>query len=217
MITLAAVNWHTMFFLLFGGLACAFSIAVLVSSNVVRMAFYLILALTSTAGLFFLAGANFVGAMQIMIYVGGTLVLLIFGVMLTAQATFVSMKTSSNEWVIAAIVGAALLSLLGATALSVEDWRVARPDQDQLTVADTESATALGGGFLGYRVDKTNETDETYRHGMSGYLLPFEIISVHLLVVLIGAACLARTTRRVSPTAASNYVGNRPAAQTARK
>ena len=49
------------------------------------MAFYLVLSLAATAGLFFLAGADFVGAMQLMIYVGGTLVLLIFGVMLTAQ------------------------------------------------------------------------------------------------------------------------------------
>ena len=50
------------------------------------MAFYLVISLGATAGLFFLAGAHFVGAMQIMIYVGGTVVLLIFGVMLTAQA-----------------------------------------------------------------------------------------------------------------------------------
>ena len=61
-----------------------------------------------------LAGAEFVGAMQIMIYVGGTLVLLIFGVMLTAQATFVSMKTSASEWIIAAIVGGSLFFLLAA-------------------------------------------------------------------------------------------------------
>ena len=53
--------------------------------NIVRMAFYLVLSLAATAGLFFLAGADFVGSMQMMIYVGGTLVLLIFGVMLTAQ------------------------------------------------------------------------------------------------------------------------------------
>jgi NADH:ubiquinone oxidoreductase subunit 6 (subunit J) len=44
------------------------------------MAFYLVRSLAATAGLFFLAGADFVGAMQIMIYVGGTLVLLFFGV-----------------------------------------------------------------------------------------------------------------------------------------
>ncbi len=76
------------------------------------MAFYLVMSLGATAGLFFLAGADFVGAMQLMIYVGGTLVLLIFGVMLTAQGPFISMKTRSGEWVLAGIVGGALLWVL---------------------------------------------------------------------------------------------------------
>ena len=71
--------------------------AVVLTSNIVRMAFYLMLSLGATAGLFFLAGAEFVGAMQLMIYVGGTLVLLIFGVMLTAQARFISMKTRGRR------------------------------------------------------------------------------------------------------------------------
>ena len=100
MIPLAAINWHSVFFLLAGGFACLFALGVLFSSNVVRMAFYLIISLAATAGLFMLAGAKFLGAMQIMIYVGGTLVLLIFGVMLTAQASYVSMKTRGGEWVV---------------------------------------------------------------------------------------------------------------------
>ena len=71
------INWHSVLFLLFGLVTCTFAVAVVVSSNIVRMAFYLILSLGATAGLFFLADAVFVGAMQLMIYVGGTLVLLI--------------------------------------------------------------------------------------------------------------------------------------------
>ena len=82
--------------------ACGFAVAVLLTSNIVRMAFYLVLSLAATAGLFFLAGADFVGAMQFMIYVGGTLVLLIFGVMLTAQGPFISMKTSAGDWILGA-------------------------------------------------------------------------------------------------------------------
>ena len=85
------INWHSVFFLLFALLATGFAVAVVVSSNIVRMAFYLTLSLGATAGLFFLAGAQFVGAMQFMIYVGGTLVLLIFGVMLTAHSNFINM------------------------------------------------------------------------------------------------------------------------------
>jgi NADH-quinone oxidoreductase subunit J len=195
---LAAINWHSFYFLLFAALTCAFALGVLFSSNVVRMAFYLIVSLASTAGLFILAGAKFVGAMQIMIYVGGTLVLLVFGVMLTAQASFVSMKTQSSDWVLALLAGAALLVLLLGAAGSVEDWRSPRPDRDQVAAVEAQSASSLGWGLIGIRVDKRRQPDALLRAGMSGYLLPFEIVSVHLLVVLIGAAFLARTRRKVS-------------------
>ena len=194
---LDAINWHSFFFLLFGGLACAFAVGVLVSANVVRMAFYLIVSLSATAGLFILAGAKFVGAMQIMIYVGGTLVLLIFGVMLTAQAAFVSMRTRSSDWVVATVGGGVLLSLLILAAFSNEEWRAPRADQQRLLAAEAESATGLGWSLIGVRVDK-RQADPQLRQGMSGYLLPFEIVSIHLLVVLIGAAFLARTRRKVS-------------------
>jgi NADH:ubiquinone oxidoreductase subunit 6 (subunit J) len=103
---LAAINWHSFFFMLFAALACGFAVAVVAAENVVRMALYLVLSLGATAGLFFLAGAEFVGAMQLMIYVGGTLVLLVFGVMLTAQAPFVSIKGSGRDKVVAGVVGA---------------------------------------------------------------------------------------------------------------
>jgi NADH:ubiquinone oxidoreductase subunit 6 (subunit J) len=119
----AAINWHSVLFLLFAAVACACAVAVVVAENVVRMAFYLVLSLAATAGLFFLAGAEFVGAMQLMIYVGGTLVLLVFGVMLTAQAPFVAIKTSSGDRVLAGMVGAALLAVLLQAAFRVEPRR----------------------------------------------------------------------------------------------
>jgi NADH:ubiquinone oxidoreductase subunit 6 (subunit J) len=197
MMLLAAINWHSFFFLFFGALASLFALGVLISTNVVRMAFYLIVSLAATAGLFFLAGANFVGAMQIMIYVGGTLVLLVFGVMLTAQASFVSMKTRSGDWVLATIVAGSLFALLLTVAVSVPDWQIARADQQSLLPEDGEYATSIGAGLLGLRIDQANVTDKIIQRGMSGYLLPFEIVSVHLLVVLIGAAYLAKTKRKV--------------------
>ena len=107
-----AINWHSFFFLLSALGACSFALAVVLANNIVRMAFYLVLSLTATAGLFFLAGADFVGSMQIMIYVGGTMVLLVFGVMLTAQERFVSLKTSGGTWSLASralVLGRALL------------------------------------------------------------------------------------------------------------
>lgn len=162
-----------------------------------------------TAGLYFLAGADFVGAMQLMIYVGGTLVLLVFGVMLTAQGPFISMRTRAGEWIVAAIVGSSLLGLLLSTAFRVDAWK--SPKSANLPTADA-TATRLGGALLGYRVDRMKQEAAEEANAalpgnsqdMSGYLMPFEVVSVHLLVVLIAAAYLARPKKRVgseeSPT-----------------
>ena len=195
MISLAVVNWHSCFFALFAVLACFFAMAVVATTNVVRMAFYLTLCLGATAGLFFLAGSEFVGSMQFMIYVGGTLVLLVFGVMLTAHGNFISMKTAAGEWIISGVLGAALLVLLIRAGLSVESWTTPR-DRSQLSVAETESTGALGLSLVGVRVDRLEEPNPRLRAGLSGYLLPFVVISMHLLVVLIGAGYMARTKRR---------------------
>jgi len=200
-ILFAAINWHSVFFLLAAGFACVFALGVLFSSNVVRMAFYLIVSLAATAGLFMLAGAKFLGAMQIMIYVGGTLVLLIFGVMLTAQASYVSMKTSGGEWVASLVVGGAMLLMLLQAAISVDDWTTPRSDTAALASAEIETASAIGGAFINVRVDSMSESGGEPAEGLSGYLLPFEIVSIHLLVVLIGAAFLARNKKRVGSAA----------------
>lgn len=209
---LAAINYHSLFFLLFALLACGFAAAVLFSSNIVRMAFYLTLSLGATSALFFLAGAEFVGAMQLMIYVGGTLVLLIFGVMLTAQAKFISMETSAAEWVLAAIVGCSLLALLVRGAVQVPAWTSGRVDRLAIATADTHTSTPIGLALAGVRVDKLDETNPVLRRGMSGYLLPFVIVSMHLLVVLIGAGYMARTklrSHRAPPVSAAPRVERR--------
>lgn len=210
MMLLAALNWHSILFLLFALVACGFAVAVVMTSNIVRMAFYLTLCLGATAGLFFLAGAEFVGSMQLLIYVGGTLVLLIFGVMLTAQARFISMATSGAEWVLAAILGSSLLLLLLLSAFSVDSWSMPRENLATLALADGKTSTAIGLALSGVRVDKLDEPSERLRGGMSGYLLPFVIVSMHLLVVLIGAAYMARTKRR-----GSKVLWDRAAAPTA--
>jgi NADH-quinone oxidoreductase subunit J len=216
-----AINWHSVFFLLFAALTCVFALAVVMTGNIVRMAGYLIMSLGAVAGLFFLAGADFLGAAQLMVYVGGTMVLLIFGVMLTARGPFVSMKTGGGQWVMATVLALSLLAILLQTAFSVGDFnKSAAAKASQTTTAPVtdktqqpsgkipakkENATVtanitsaqLGMGLLGVRVDRLDKTDTTTQRGMSGYLLVFEVISVHLLVVLIGAAFLARAKRRV--------------------
>lgn len=207
------VNWSTFFFYLYSLVACVFAVGVVVTSNVVRMAFYLVVSLGATAGLFFLAGADFVGAMQLLIYVGGTMVLLVFGVMLTAQGPFITMKTRGGDWILAAGVGGSLLAILLQCAFSVDAWRggppevsvaaadEATPPDNTATGEDRRTATRAGMLLLGAATEKLDETDPVRLAGMSGYLLPFEIISVHLLVVLIGAAYLARAKKH-----RTNYV-----------
>jgi NADH:ubiquinone oxidoreductase subunit 6 (subunit J) len=189
-----SIYWPSFFFVLFAAIACAFAIAVVVSSNIVRMAFYLVMSLAATAGLFFVAGADFVGSMQLLIYVGGTLVLLVFGVMLTSQDRFISMKTSRFELGMAGVVGFCLFLLLVFAARSVPEWQAMPRDRAeavaQLPLQPT--ATPIGMGLLGARVDAPNSPDA------AGYLLIFEIISVHLLVVLVGAAYLARARQKRS-------------------
>jgi len=189
---------HDLLFAIYAITAGVCAVLVVVSQNVVRMAFWLIISLGSTAGLFFLLGADFVGATQLLIYVGGTLVLLIFGVMLTASGPFVQMKTSPGEAVLGGIVAAALLAMLVGSAATV-NWQEsahiaqggsqtpgARIGPGRFPVEQGSSTRQLGLMFLGIPP----------RPGGAGYLLPFEIVSVHLLVVLIGAAYLARAKRR---------------------
>jgi NADH-quinone oxidoreductase subunit J len=189
---LAAVDWSTWFFYLMAALACGFAVAVVLSNHIVHMAFFLTLSLGATAGLFFLSGSAFVGAMQFMIYVGGTLVLLVFGVMLTAQRRFVAMQTQAWEWIAAAILGGSLLVLLWYIAWSVPDWYQKPPPF--VSAAQVETTSRIGLALSGVRPDSTPDKVR------SGYALPFVIVSVHLLVVLIGAGYLARARRPVSAT-----------------
>lgn len=201
--------------LLFGIYAagtCGGALAVVFSQNVVRMAFWLIIALASTAGLFFLLGADFLGATQLLIYVGGTVVLLIFGVMLTASGPYLSIKTNPGDIVQAGVIGILFLATVMFTLTRV-DWNAnsakleanygvtasQRPGYNQL--GEGKTARDLGAALTGLRFDE----DVGRKEGKlsTGYLLPFEIVSVHLLVVLVGASYLARAKRRVAASPSS--------------
>ena len=184
--------WPTLLFWLLAVAACASAVAVVAAKNIVRCAVFLLFALLSVAGLFFLLGAAFVGTVQLAVYVGGILILVIFGVMLTAQAPLVSIETKSGDWVVAAFVGTLLLALV-LVAIGSYNWsgpvtRAKAPDQAGRKLP---TATDLGLGLVGIR------TDHPEGRPAIGYLLPFEIASVHLLVVLIGAAYLARAKRKM--------------------
>src|ERR1700731_348626 len=115
------MNLNAILFYALAALTGVCAVAVVVSQNIVRAAAWLLFALGGTAGIFFLLGADFVGAAQLLVYVGGTLVLVVFGVMLTAQGPFISMKTGAAEWAIAAIVGLVFFAVLAIT-ITLASW-----------------------------------------------------------------------------------------------
>lgn len=227
-------------FWLFAFLTCAGAILVAASQNVVRMAFSLVLTLGSTAVLFLLLGADFVGATQLLVYVGGTLVLLVFGVMLTATGPFTRIKSSPADAILSGLIGVVFLFIVASTVAAV-DWDGGNSVAQKITVRTHGKAESvgfnpvdqgnttrpLGLSFLSLRADrdlKLNLPAESHSESgampvvpgaeaalpsvtsppksraslSAGYLLPFEIVSVHLLVVLVGAAYIARTKRRTT-------------------
>ncbi len=170
------------------------AVGVVASRDVVRMAVWLLFALIGVSLIYFLLGAEFAGAAQLIVYVGGTLVLVVFGVMLTAHGPLRELRTRRTEWIVGGTLGAALFVLLAAVS-----FKIGSPTAPDDTHAPTTGM--LGLSFLG--VSETSPSGPL--SGVSGtvqrtrvaYLLPFEIVSVHLLVVLVGAAYLARAKRRV--------------------
>jgi NADH:ubiquinone oxidoreductase subunit 6 (subunit J) len=173
------------------------AVMVVLTLNIVRAAVWLLIALAGAAGLFFFLGADFVGATQLLIYVGGTLVLVIFGVMLTATGPFVSLAGRSGDWVLGILTGGALFGLL-VYAVATADWR----EPAVLATNGQPTTNRVGIALLGIAEQPAGKLDPRLAAGRApgpttaGYLLPFEIISVHLVVVLIGAAYLARAKRR---------------------
>ena len=184
------------------------AIMVVVTQNIVRAAAWLLFTLAGTAGVYFLLGSDFIGAVQLIVYVGGTLVLVVFGVMLTAQGPFVNLKSGAGEWAFSLLVGLGLYATLAVATLSAK-WNPQGPADVKSFTGKPRSAEAINVFRIGSALSgmesatpdgpitnlppSSSYTPERYK---VHYLLPFEIVSVHLLVVLIGAAYLARAKRR---------------------
>jgi NADH:ubiquinone oxidoreductase subunit 6 (subunit J) len=227
------MDLQTFLFWVIASLTGLSAVSVVLTQNIVRAAAWLLFTLAGVAGIFFLLGADFVGATQLIVYVGGILVLVVFGVMLTAQGPFITMRTSAVEWATSGLVGITLFAVLAVSTI-LATWPTSS-GVDELgrnDPAQSMNSLILGEAFLGLRdaTPSTNfvgepvnpsevpvgkpmpqaresqpaqpppliegKTKRFERTTRVGYLLPFEIVSVHLLVVLIGAAYLARAKRR---------------------
>ena len=155
-----------MFNVVAGGAALS-ALGVCISRNIVRMAVWLFITLGSIALLYFLLAANFLGAIQLIVYAGGTLVLLIFGVMLTSKSPWVKFEPGKGELLLATAVCGTLLTVL-TIVLSRATW--AGVEQ----VVPGAPLSAWGEALL------------------TRYLVPFEVAGVLLMIVMVGAAHLAR-------------------------
>ena len=154
-------------FWVFAALMLSSAIFVVVGNNLVRSAFALLATFFSVAGFYVLLGADFLAGAQVLIYVGGILTLILFGVMLTNRMYSVELNTPKFQVVPGALVSAAVFVIL-VTVIRVTPWKLA-------SIVEEGPTTGRIGQAL-----------------MNQYVLPFEVTSVLLLIALLGAAMLVR-------------------------
>ena len=135
--------------------------------NLVRSAFALLATFFSVAVFYVMLGADFLAGAQVLIYVGGILTLILFGVMLTNRIYNLNLQTSTFQVVPGALVSLTVFVLL-TTVIMRTPW-------SQTSIVEDGPTTATIGRSL-----------------MTEYVLPFEVASVLLLVALLGAAMLVR-------------------------
>ena len=162
------MDLYTIIFYLFAVITLGAASVVVFSRNIVRSAFALLFAFFGVAGIYVLLLADFIAVTQLLVYVGGILVLILFGVMLTSRQVNVDAKTGTIQTLPAIIIIAALAGTLIGIFYS-SNWNVSSE------LLQTDKTTPQIGQLL-----------------LTQYLLPFEVASVVLLVALIGAALIAR-------------------------
>lgn len=156
-------------FVLLGAIAVGSALLVAASSNLVHCALWLVLTLGALAGCFLLLAAEFVAWVQVLIYLGAVVVLLLFALMLTRAPTGVLPDLTSSNRIVAGLTGIATAGLLiTCFAVAFEDARIDIGD------GDIASASAVGATLFG------------------SWVLAFEILSVLLLAALVGAIVLSR-------------------------
>ncbi len=159
-------------FYIFATLTIVSAFVVVFTKNIMYAAFSLLFTFIGVAALYVLLHADFLAVTQILIYVGGILVLLLFGVMLTNNVVSVDIKTGTLNTIPALVAAAVIVGSLAAVFYMT--WStVGEP-----ATAPTATTRAIGELL------------------MTGYALPFEVASVVLLAALIGAALMARRTRK---------------------
>jgi NADH-quinone oxidoreductase subunit J len=160
--------WQEIVLWILGGAMVLAAIGVVVSKNVVHAALYLVATLMGAAALYVMLFAEFVAWVQVLVYVGAIVVLMLFGLMLT-RAPIGPGNFDNNQRLLAA---ACSLLLFGVTAWILVD--------------------AFGGEEIALAEGVGTKTEAVGAVIFSAYVLPFEVVSVLLLAALIGAIVIAR-------------------------
>jgi NADH-quinone oxidoreductase subunit J len=163
------VSPEAVVFYVFAVITVGSAAVVVLARSLIYSAFSLLFTFFGVAGLYVLLGADFLAATQLLVYVGGILVLLLFGVMLTQRIYDLDLRAGTIQLASGAIVAVGLFVILSAVALKTE-WPAAER-------APAPTTAEFGRLFLG------------------DFLLPFEAASVLLLVALMGAAMIVRRRR----------------------
>ena len=142
---------------------------VVLSKQLLYSAIALLFTLFGIAGLYIFMWADFMAGVQIIVYIGGILVLLIFGIMLTNKISSVNISHTSLQKSVGAVIALGVLGLLTPMILNTSWYQLSSKEPSQ-------TADSIG------------------RLLMMEYLLPFEVASLLLLGALIGAAMLSRNT-----------------------
>ncbi|MDD7100296.1 MAG: NADH-quinone oxidoreductase subunit J [Bacteroidaceae bacterium] len=168
---------ETIVFIILAAIIAIFSILSVTTKRIIRAATYLLFVLFGTAGLYFLLGYTFLGAVQIMVYAGGVVVLYVFAIMLTGKTA----TTTQKQLCIRKRCAALIATLIGTGLLM---FTFASRQFKSIALDNTvtnESAAPIKE--LGQRLLSS---------GQDGYLLPFEAVSVLLLACIIGGLIIAR-------------------------
>jgi NADH-quinone oxidoreductase subunit J len=170
-------------FFVLGFVVLASALMVAASKNLVRSIFMFFVTLFALAGLYVFALADFVAITQIVIYVGGVLVLMLFAFMLTNKEVLNNLQNSNKRFIslqkLPALLVAALFLLVLVNAIIK-----AQPDSLAWIQASVQNANVIQPA--------DNMVPNIGVGLMTRYLLPFEVVSIFLMMALIGAAHLAR-------------------------
>jgi NADH-quinone oxidoreductase subunit J len=194
-------GWEAVFFWIFSIAALLAGLLTVMARNAVHSALFLISSLVSVAALFILLGAEFIAGVQILVYVGGVMVLFLFVIMLVnvgAEERGKERIFNNSSQVTVSIVFSFLLVF--GLVYAINQGYAGLRERDQAVLSDTAQRRALQEERLPTAATGTTRiTKETERVGNSLYRyasLPFEIASVLLLVAIIGSVMLARTIKQ---------------------